>query len=241
MKKAILIATVLLSAQAATAAHAEEGQLTVLLNGGPAPNAFEIQLSADGRTYEITSNASLEVGGSVCWHPDGNALQLLCEAPAIGGFEVNGEGGDDRVEVNANVRIPVTLSGGPGNDRLTGGAGNDRLLGGSGFDRLLGGPGDDQISGGPGPDVLNGELGDDTISGEGGEDTVIGGPGDDHLSGGPGHDRLFGGPGEDWLNGGPEHDALYGGPGDDRYVDGLSDKIFSGPGRDVAVPGGVVP
>jgi hypothetical protein len=53
------------------------------------------------------------------------------------------------------VKIPQSIAGGPGNDRLTGGDGGDTLSGGDGNDTL---------DGGPGVDDYFGERDDDTIS-----------------------------------------------------------------------------
>ncbi|MGB7686263.1 MAG: hypothetical protein WBL45_10840, partial [Solirubrobacterales bacterium] len=118
MKRAILIAVTVLCAQVAVAAHAHaaEPSWTILLVGGAENDSFGVELSPDGRTYEIDSIAPLEVGGTVCWHPGGDELKLLCDAPMIAGFEVNAEGGDDAVEVGAGVFVPMTISGGAGDD-----------------------------------------------------------------------------------------------------------------------------
>ncbi|HVO54450.1 MAG TPA: hypothetical protein VMT37_08560 [Solirubrobacterales bacterium] len=180
MKKAIPILLAVLAAFLSPLAHADERALTVLLAGDASANAFRIGLSADGRSYLIQSSAPLEVGGGICTHPEGSPDALECEAAAIAGFEVNGGAGNDRVSLTRAVKVPATLRGGPGDDRLTGGSGNDKLLGGSGNDRLVGG---------------------------GGEDWLFGGPGKDRLYGGPGDDRLVGGPGEDVLVGGPGRDS----------------------------------
>jgi Ca2+-binding RTX toxin-like protein len=235
MKKAILIATVSISALAATVAHAEERALTVLLEGGPEANTFTIDLSADGKAYTIKSNASLEVGGSVCWHPGGVPSELLCEAPPIAGFEVGAGDGDDNVQVDAKVLIPVTLLGGLGNDTLSGGSGSDKLVGDGGDDRLNGGLGNDALFGGPGDDILIGEGGNDVLAGEAGSDTLSGGPGRDALAGGAGRDTLFGGSGDDALSGGAGPDRLFGGIGNDKLVGGPIDKIVGGPGRDTVL------
>jgi Ca2+-binding RTX toxin-like protein len=232
MKKAILIATILSSAFAATVVHAEERALTVLLEGGPNADTFAIDLSADGKTYTIKSDAALEVGSSVCWHPGGVPSELLCEAPRIAGFEVNAGDGDDNVQIDAKVLIPVTLLGGLGNDTLVGGSGNDKLVGDGGDDRLNGGSGNDALIGGPGDDALIGEGGNDGLAGETGSDTLSGGPGRDALAGGPGRDTLFGGPGDDSLVGGAGPDRLFGGTGNDKLAGGPIDKIVGGPGRD---------
>ncbi|HEY2715125.1 MAG TPA: hypothetical protein VGI73_02780 [Solirubrobacterales bacterium] len=153
-----------------------EKSINVVLAGDNVGNTISISLTADGRQYLIESAAPLEVGGEVCWHPDGTENKLLCEAAAIAGFEINGNGGDDSLALAPTVPVPATLRGGPGDDKLFGGAGDDKLVGG------------------PGNDVLVGRSGNDSL---------FGGPGDDQLSGGPGDDKLFGGSGTDLLLGGP--------------------------------------
>jgi hypothetical protein len=181
MKRAILTATTVLVAWAAANAHAAEAQLTVLLAGGPEANTISIALSPDGRTYVIDSVVPLDVGGEVCWHPDGTSNELICEATTIGGFEVNAGGGDDSVTVAREVPIAVTLRGGPGDDRLVGGAAADKLVGGSGDDTLIGRAGADSLFGGPGADRLIGGSGDDFLHGDSGEDTLLGGSGRNNL------------------------------------------------------------
>jgi hypothetical protein len=181
MKRAILTAMTVLVAWAATSAHAAEPSLTVLLAGGPEANTITIALSPDGRTYAIDSVVPLEVGGSVCWHPEEKTNQLVCEANAIGGFEVNAGGGDDSVSVAREVPVPVTLRGGPGLDKLVGGGGGDKLIGGPGDDVLIGRAGNDSLFGGPGEDSLFGGSGNDLLRGESGEDTLLGGSGNNDL------------------------------------------------------------
>jgi hypothetical protein len=174
MKRAILTATTVLVAWAASTAHAAEPTLTVLLAGGAEENRISIGVSPDGTTYAIDSIVPLEVGGEVCWHPDGQENELICEAPAIGGFEVSAGGGDDFVSVDQKVRIPATLRGGPGNDRLSGGAAADKLVGGSGNDTLSGRGGNDSLFGGPDNDLLFGGRGDDLLNGGAGIDRLHG-------------------------------------------------------------------
>jgi Ca2+-binding RTX toxin-like protein len=168
-----------LAAWAATTAHAAEAPLTVLLTGGVENSRIFISLSEDGRSYVIDSIVPLDVGGDVCWHPEAKETELMCEATAIGGFEVNAGGGDDLVVIDPRVRIPATLRGGPGNDRLSGGGGADKLVGGSGND------------------ILSGRGGNDSLFGGADDDLLFGGSGDDLLSGGSGVDRLHGQGGND--------------------------------------------
>jgi RTX calcium-binding nonapeptide repeat (4 copies) len=181
MKRAILTALTMLVAWAAPSAHATEPPLTVLLAGGAEENRISIGLSPDGRSYVIDSIVPLEVGGEVCWHPEGQETELMCEAARIGGFEVNVGAGDDFVLIDPKLRIPVTLRGGPGNDRLSGGGGNDKLVGGSGND------------------ILSGRGGEDALFGGSGDDLLLGGSGDDQLVGGLGVDRLHGQAGDNEL------------------------------------------
>jgi hypothetical protein len=177
MKKLLLISFALLALLTPGSALAAEKTYTVLLAGGDEANSIRIWLSPDGREYVIDSLVQLEVGGSVCTHPEENPNELVCAAPSIGGFEVNSGAGDDRVSVAKNITVPVTMRGGAGDDVLLGGGGPDKLIGGQGNDRLVGWRGDDVLYGGPGDDVL------------------IGGPGNDVLGGGSGMDRLVGGSG----------------------------------------------
>ncbi|HTT95205.1 MAG TPA: hypothetical protein VMF55_11070 [Solirubrobacterales bacterium] len=142
---------------------AAEHSINLVLAGSPGDDRITIELSADGRSYEISSATPLEVGGTVCTHPEKRAESLLCEAAPIAGFEINTGAGNDVVTLGRTVPVPATIRGGEGNDVLTGGAGNDKLIGG---------PGDDELFG------------------RGGNDLLIGGPGNDKLFGGPGQNIL---------------------------------------------------
>lgn len=181
MKKAILIALTLLVALAAPVAHAAEPSFNVLITGGAEQNVLDIKLSQDGREYVIDSMAPLEIGGAVCTHPEAAENRLLCEAAAISGFEVNAGGGNDSATISPKIQVPVTLRGGPGNDRLYGGGGADKLVGGAGDDALYGRVGDDALYGGPGNDQLFAGSGNDVLHGGSGEDEMVGGPGENVL------------------------------------------------------------
>jgi Ca2+-binding RTX toxin-like protein len=153
-------------------AVAAEGSLNLVLAGSPGDDRITIELSADGRYYEIESATPLEVASTVCTHPEKLAEHLLCEAAPIAGFEINTGAGNDVVTLGRTVPVPATIRGGEGNDVLTGGAGPDKLIGG---------PGDDELNG------------------RGGNDLLIGGSGNDVLIGGPGEDKLIGGTGQNIL------------------------------------------
>jgi Ca2+-binding RTX toxin-like protein len=182
MKKLLLISFTLAALLIPAEAPAMPPTYTVLLAGGDEANTIRIWLTPDGRQYVIDSAVQLEVGGTICVHPEGKMNELVCDAPSIAGFEVNLGGGEDRVTVSNQVSVPVTMRGGAGNDFLSGGSGPDKLIGGEGNDRLLGGRGNDLLFGGDGDDVL------------------IAGPGNDTLKGGAGNDKLVEGPGRDSVH-----------------------------------------
>lgn len=180
MKKKILIPFAALATIVAFAAPAPAAY-TVLLAGGAEANEIQISITADGRAYVIDSVVPLDVGGSVCTNPDGNPNELVCPAPRIAGFEVNADGGDDRISVSNAVSIPVTMRGGAGNDVLAGARGADKLIGGSGDDFLSGGGGGDLLVGANGDDFEAAGPGDDVIRTGPGKDVVKPGPGEDHV------------------------------------------------------------
>jgi Ca2+-binding RTX toxin-like protein len=177
MKRLLLISFATLALAAPPFAHADTQTYTVLLAGGVEESNIQIWLTRDGRDYVIDSIAELEVGGTVCAHPEGKPNELVCSAPSIAGFEVNAGAGDDRVTVAKRVTVPVTMRGGSGGDVLTGGAGDDKLIGGYGRDRLDGGLGDDLLIGGEGNDLLLGGPGHDMLRGGYGKDILVEGPG----------------------------------------------------------------
>jgi hypothetical protein len=168
------------NAQSRRAMAAAEGSVNVVLTGSPGDDRIIIELSADGRYYEIESATPLEVGGSVCTHSEKRPEVLSCEATAIAGFEINTGAGNDTVELGrgaSTVPVPATIRGGEGDDDLVGGGGNDKLIGGPGEDVLMGRGGNDLLIGGPGADLLSGGAGDDVLRGGPGRNNLIGGPG----------------------------------------------------------------
>lgn len=162
------VASFSVSASAAKRHHslayvATEHSINLVLAGSPGEDRIAIELSADGRSYEIESATPLEVGGTVCTHPEKLTTELLCEALPIAGFEINTSAGNDVVTLGRTVPIPATIRGGEGDDVLTGGAGADKLIGGPGEDELVGRAGNDLLVGGPGTDRLNGGPGQNIL------------------------------------------------------------------------------
>src|ERR1700760_2123370 len=148
-----------------------EKSINIVLAGTAGDDHITIELSADGRFYEIDSATPLEVASPVCSHPEKRQEDLLCEATPIAGFEVNTGAGNESVVMGHLVPVPATIRGGEGHDALFGGAAADKLIGG------------------PGNDELNGRAGNDVLIGGSGDDTLIGGPGNDILQGGTGHNN----------------------------------------------------
>jgi Ca2+-binding RTX toxin-like protein len=143
----------------ATAEHS----INLVLAGSPGEDRITIELSADGRSYEVESATPLEVAGPVCAHPEKVTTELFCEAAPIAGFEINTGAGNDVVALGRTVPVPATIRGGEGDDVLTGGAGADKLIGGSGDDELIGRGGNDLLIGGLGVDKLNGGTGQNIL------------------------------------------------------------------------------
>lgn len=114
--------------------------------------------------------------------------------------------GDDYF--NSSVAIPMTLSGGPGDDSFRCGGAADSVVGDEGNDTLIGYGGNDTLRGGPGRDWIYGLDGADSLVGNGSSDRLRGGDGDDTLSGNGGRDFLHGNAGSDRLLGGAGNDVL---------------------------------
>ena len=142
---------------------AAEHSINLVLAGSPGEDRITIELSADGRSYEIESATPLEVAGTVCTHPEKRTEDLLCEAIPIAGFEINTGAGNDIVTLGRTVPVPATIRGGEGDDILTGGAAADKLIGGPGDDELIGRGGNDLLIGGLGNDKLNGGSGQNVL------------------------------------------------------------------------------
>ncbi|KAA1258981.1 Bifunctional hemolysin/adenylate cyclase precursor [Rubripirellula obstinata] len=149
----------------------------------------------------------------------------------------NSGSGDDIVTISPKIFVPVTISGGAGNDQLSAGGGPTAFNGGTGDDRLTGGLGEDNLDGGDGNDVIIGGAGVDQLSGGAGDDYIDGGRGADLISGGDGNDQLFGGfdadvidgdAGDDVIEGGRGGDVIRGGAGDDRVSGGRGDDSIEG-------------
>jgi hypothetical protein len=119
-----------------------------VINGTDAAETIRIRQS--GSTVTVTRNGSATSRST----------------SGVSGVVINGRGGADVIQADDTVRLPLTLSGGSGNDTVRGGAGADRLYGGTGADALDGGPGNDVLV---------------TIGGSSDRDRLTGGSGRDNF------------------------------------------------------------
>lgn len=154
---------------------------TWLLIDGIAGGTDTIQVTGDA-DMRLT-NQVVEVRGAITQNI---AIRGMERGEMIGGASANVLNGRDFVG-------PMTLRGGPGDDKLIGGPSSDVMFGDGGNDVLLGGGGNNVLHGGDGDDVLVGESGDDELFGGNGRDILVGGFGFDLLRGGAGEDLLMSG------------------------------------------------
>jgi Ca2+-binding RTX toxin-like protein len=178
----------------------EGGQL-LLIN----TNAATVTLASGTLTVEGTINDD-----RILVAKEGGNYNVFVNDSLIGSFKnntvsqivVNGEFGDDLIDLSKNVTIYAIIFGGQG---------NDVIYGSNGSNELHGGDGDDVLFGGNGADLLFGDAGNDILLGGNGADALFGGLGNDFLYGENGADQLDGGDGEDWLFGGNGADLLLNG------------------------------
>jgi Ca2+-binding RTX toxin-like protein len=111
-------------------------------------------------------------------------------------ISVEGNGGNDVIQIDSSVNTATVVSGGSGNDSLTASAGNVTLSGGIGNDRLVsnrptptlryltaGSPSTVLLSGSLKPSQLVGGAGDDYLETTSNGDTLLGGAGQDEAVG----------------------------------------------------------
>ena len=111
------------------------------------------------------------------------ALFTLTVALTTERAQINGLGGNDKVQTVGSAGVQMSLDGGTGEDNLIGGEvadfirggeDNDSLIGGTGDDTLVGDRGDDTMAGGEGSDRMVWNNGDnsDTADGDAGFDVM---------------------------------------------------------------------
>lgn len=188
---------------------------TLIIETGDRSDTIHISHSANG-------GLNVEVNGksytfNVKHEKDGEPTRL----------HIRSHGGDDRIKIDADVMLPITVEAGDGNDHVQAGGGPTRLYGGKGNDHLQLGSGLGYAEGNDGDDTMIGGTGNVVMYGNNGEDCMYAGAGyankKSHLDGGSGADHLYAGSGHTVLNGGLGDDVLI---GHDRTT------FYSGKGRD---------
>lgn len=202
-----------------------------------------------GRTYVSSDQLVLTTGGAndrvgVSQRDDGtldvtvNGQSYELKLAQDQELTLRTGGGDDVIEVAANVTVNIIADTGDGDDKIDiagsgdnridagagddsvtlsgsgrndvfGGAGNDTIRGGSGVDVIYGGDGDDDIDGGAGRNYLEGGAGNDTIRSRGTGDMVSGGLGDDTIHAAPGASSIYAGGGRDTIEGAGNQTTVY--------------------------------
>ncbi len=192
------------------------------------------------------------------------AVASLFRSPLEGlrGLVVNLGPQSDRLNASSIV-LPITVSGGTGDDTIVGGGWTDLLIGDAGADSIIAGGGRDTVSGGAGNDTLNGGASIDLLMEVGDvsftlTSALLSGLGNDQLTGfeaanltGGNSDNTIdasaagfpvginGGMGADTLLGSNFADTLNAGTGNDALFGyGGRDLLIGGVGNDVLDGGG---
>lgn len=195
-----LMAALAASAQASTLARDASSRL-VWTSGAALNNSLTINYNEPFRcpifgscdpTYSFRDPVEPVTVSAAGCSPSGAQpadTAIICDVNAgtpVAGLVVTAGAGDDTVVHDvgectgqfclrgADVPVPMTLTGGDGNDTLAGSFGDDTISGGNGFDTLSGGAGADTLTGGSGNDTLTPGVGDDN--------TIDGGPDTDTVS-----------------------------------------------------------
>lgn len=252
------VALVPSAAQAATL-NVEDGTYTYDAGAG-VPNDLWVGNSGSGPAFTEYSGDLIDVTGDVSTCSGAGTSSVRCTIPSVGiVLNMGGDTKTDRVS-NSYKQLPVTVNGGPGDDRLggygtlNGEDGDDLLNVGNRVSSVAnvqnGGPGDDTLYDGDYAQTMNGGTGVDTADfsatgvttsitldgvtndGAKGVDNVASDV--ENVRGGSGDDTITGSTADNLLLGGAGHDTLRGGYGADTLDGGTGpDDLSGGAGRDL--------
>jgi Ca2+-binding RTX toxin-like protein len=204
-----------------------------LMAGGVAASVSGSLLTITGRPKN--DNISLTESGSNIVVKAGTATVGTFATSSVKSIAIDAGKGNDIVTNSLTTSLPMTVTGGLGNDTITTGAGADFIHGNAGNDSVLGGAGNDTIIGDAGNDTESGGAGDDSILGGGNNDSLLGGDGNDTIDGSAGNDTITGDAGNDSLVGGDGVDNINGGNGLDTITGGAGNDVVNGAaGADVS-------
>jgi hypothetical protein len=156
-----IIALAIPSAASAGTVSVVNGTLTFSAAPGEF-NGIDVAPSGDGYAVTDFNNGVTPAAGSDCTQTNSNTVDCpLGSGITAIALTLGDEADSDSID--ASIGLPVTVSGGTGDDDVEGGPGNDTLDGGPGDDTVNGGDGNDDINGGTGLDTLDGGPGNDTV------------------------------------------------------------------------------
>ncbi len=141
--------------------HSGDGSGTV--DGGPGTDTLQVFGSPTVPNTFSVAGSDLIVDGTT-------PASFHLDAVNVEAVQVFGGAAADVIDAHASL-LPVTLTGGEGNDTLIGGSRDDVLVGGPGDDVLVGGPGADHMAGGPGNDIYTVDNAGDVVTEQPGEGT----------------------------------------------------------------------
>ncbi|NJR63766.1 MAG: calcium-binding protein [Cyanobacteria bacterium CRU_2_1] len=168
----------------------EDGDGSDLMIGGQGYDVIEVEGAvAAGDDFVLQQRGGFAIFDRV------NLGPFTLTVDSSEAFEIEGEGGNDRLTVGdlANTDVKrVEFSGGNGNDTLDASGSSTPIYadGGNGNDALTGSSANDTLKGGNGNDFIQGEKGDDRMIGGAGNDLLVwdDGDGSDRISGNQGQD-----------------------------------------------------
>jgi Ca2+-binding RTX toxin-like protein len=186
---------------------------------------IEVTMFGITQTFDNVASVSADMG-------DGNDILEIDNGVTVPVVAHMGDGADTLTDESADNS--VTVYGEGGRDHLTGGSGTDHLYGGDDSDTIDGGAGADVIEGGAGNDFLIGGDGADTINGDDGQDLIAGDLATvtGSVSGVVFSSQASASGGSDTIHGGTGNDIAFGGSaGDMIYGDAGNDTLLGGDGQ----------
>ena len=144
----LLLAALPAAALGTTVERNADGEFITVEDGGPVVD--DIVVTTDGTNHIFTSNTNSFTGVDGCTETVA-ATVVTCTAGTSIAVDLGGESDSFKAD---GISVPISVSGGPGVDKLSGG---------SHADVLAGGEGNDELTGHGGVDDYFGEGGNDTI------------------------------------------------------------------------------
>jgi len=125
--------------------------------------------------HVVDNNRGHTVNVDVTTEGDYTVNGRVFDGDAVSSMRFVMKGGNDKVRIAEDVKVPTIAFMGRGNDLFKGGSGPDTLYGNGGRDSLFGKYGDDVLHGGDGNDRVYGGEGDDNLFGDRGRRNFVDG------------------------------------------------------------------